>query len=110
MPSAPATSAWPKLTPKLMMKAPYGTASTEMFEAHQGQNSPAAVPLRSDSSMTLMPLASMAPRGRRGLACRGLVDGGHGVPFLTRPVSSGPIRAAVRSATATTSVGSIPAS
>ena len=67
-----------------------------MFEAHHGQNSPAGVPLRSDSSMTLMPLASMAPGAGRCLAGRRLVDRGHVVPFLTRSASSGPIRAAVR--------------
>jgi hypothetical protein len=36
-----------------------------MLDAHHGQNSWAGVPFRSDSSMTLMPLASMPRPGDR---------------------------------------------
>ena len=81
-----------------------------MLDAHHGQNRPDGVPLRSDSSMTLMPLVSIAPgaAGRLGSASSVVVHAVH-------PPRSGPPAAArsVRpsaSATTTTSSGSIPAS
>ena len=82
-----------------------------MLEAHHGQNSPAELPLRSLSSMTLMPLVSMAPR--LAGACRGLClrfgVGAHVLkPSSTSRTRSGPTLVALRSAIATTSAGSIP--
>src|SRR5262245_29439107 len=46
--------------PKPSTNDPYDTPNTEMFDAHQGQNRSCGWPCRSLSSMTLMPLRSMA--------------------------------------------------
>ena len=50
-----------------------------MLAAHHGQNRPLGVPLRSDSAMTLMPLASTArPPGAVVVPVRPADVGGHG--------------------------------
>ena len=64
-PTVAAINACHSPIPNPSTNAPYATASTEMLEAHQGQNSPDGLPLRSDSAMTLMPLASI-PAGAAG--------------------------------------------
>ena len=57
-----------------------------MLEAHHGQNSPAELPLRSLSSMTLMPLVSMAPR--LAGACAGSACGSVSVRHVLKPSST----------------------
>src|SRR5262245_45345118 len=72
------------------MNAPYETASTEMFDAHHGQNSPEGEPLRSDSSMTLMPFASMAPGAVGALRVDDSSMAVMAFPFSRGPRAAGP--------------------
>ena len=89
-PTTVATSACVRPMPKPSTNAPYDTARTEMLEAHHGQNSPAELPLRSLSAMTLMPLVSMALMAPRltGAVCgsgRGSACGSVSVLMSSNP-------------------------
>jgi hypothetical protein len=89
-PTTAATMPCQSPIPKPSTNAPYDTASTEMFEAHHGQNRSAGLPLRSDSWITLMPLASMAPGAAGALRVDDSSMAVMSFPFSPGPRAAGP--------------------